>query len=235
MVVPVVRIRVLSAGLSVTMRMYCAFAPVASPNTATTRNSVVRNRLSMVSNLRRIGNLGCEGSASSAPPLLLPHPAHPGSGLETRNLGFFVFTTPKEMPASVPASALRFTTPFSLMGFRRPCCASSREAGRGRGILAAAPPPRALYCPPTELLQDRDRVLEDPIGRRSTHEVDAGSQLLTSLATAIDRRLVDSRRHERLVYDRPHQPSLNVEQLHLHAPGLLGHVGERRRRIEWIG
>src|SRR5882672_12900965 len=54
MVVPVARSRVLSSGLSVKMRRYCAFAPEDVPNTATTRNRIVRNRLSMVSNLRRI-------------------------------------------------------------------------------------------------------------------------------------------------------------------------------------
>src|SRR5437667_10748476 len=79
MVVPVARNFVLSVGLSVKMRIHCAFAPGASPNTATTRNSVVKNRLSMVSNLRRIGDLGCErGRFVGAGPCSSRAPAHPG-------------------------------------------------------------------------------------------------------------------------------------------------------------
>ncbi len=65
------------------------------------------------------------------------------------------------------------------------------------------------------LLQDHDRVLEGPIGRRPAHEVDARGQLLAALAAAIDLYLVASRRHVRRAEDRPDQTILDVEQVHL--------------------
>src|SRR5947207_3388622 len=74
MVVPVARSRVLSVGLSVVMRMYCASAPEVTPNTAATRNRIVRNRLRMVSNLRRIEFMTESPRTSGRIPSAVPAP-----------------------------------------------------------------------------------------------------------------------------------------------------------------
>src|SRR5882672_6845593 len=139
MVVPVARNCVLFNGLSVKMRRNCAFAPGASPNTATTRDSVVRNRLSMVSNLRRIGNLGCERRAlrRRRPLFSRPRPIRE-SGFETRNLGFFLCYYAERDACFGSCVSPSVYHPLWIDEIPRPCGASSREAARGRRGLAAS-------------------------------------------------------------------------------------------------